>query len=189
MRELSHSEKLIVKELIKNPRISDNQIFKNTKIPVKSVNRKRKKLEQENLIYYFTHLDNTLKGTALFSSKQLYIISLKRGITRFKFLDSFKHTDFSQTITKHSYEAHLAEENGCLKLLLFIESYMDSDIIEIFNADYLPKLESIFGKDCIIDVTTLKLNNTLQIFHNYFPELNMKNGIMKEENKGNIFIG
>ena len=44
MRDLDKKEKLIIKELVKNPRISDNQIAKNTGLAVKSVNRKRKKL-------------------------------------------------------------------------------------------------------------------------------------------------
>ena len=64
---------------------------------------------------------------------------------------------------------------------------MDSDILEIFNADYLPKIELLFGKDCITDISTLTLNNTLQLFHNYFPAINMKQGKIKED-WGKIFI-
>ena len=42
MIKLDEKEQKIVKELIKNPRISDTQIAKNTNIPVMTINRKRK---------------------------------------------------------------------------------------------------------------------------------------------------
>ena len=48
-RGLDDQEKLIVRELIKDPRISDNQISTNTNIPLKSVNRKRKRMEFEEI--------------------------------------------------------------------------------------------------------------------------------------------
>ena len=51
--KLDEQEQKIIKELIRDPRISDNQIGRNTKIPVKTVNRKRKNLEQRNIISYF----------------------------------------------------------------------------------------------------------------------------------------
>ena len=72
--QLDGKEKEILKELIKNPRISDNQISKNTKIPVKTVNRKRKLLEKRSLIHYMVHLDNSRSGTGVFSTKHMYII-------------------------------------------------------------------------------------------------------------------
>ena len=187
MRDLDNNEKIIIKELVKNPRISDNQIAKNTGLAVKSVNRKRKKLEEDNILFYFTHADNSLNGTGSFSAIQLYILDFKQGITRAKFIEKFTHIDLPTTLQKHCLNSYLAESDGVLKLILFIESYMDSDILEIFNADYFPKLESLFGKGCITNISTLTLNTTLQLFHNYFPLLNMKNGKIKE-NWSKVFI-
>jgi DNA-binding Lrp family transcriptional regulator len=187
MRELDKNEKIIVKELVKNSRISDNQIAKNTGLAVKSVNRKRKKLEEDNILFYFTHADNSLNGTGSFSAIQLYILDFKQGITRAKFIEKFTNTDFPTTLQKHCLNSYLAESNGVLKLVLFIESYMDSDILEIFNADYLPKLELLFGKRCITNTSTLTINSTLQLCHNYFPSINMNNGKIKE-NWSKIFI-
>ena len=86
VRELDAQEKLIVRELIKNPRISDNQISRNTKIPVMTVNSKRKALEKEGNIRYFTSLDTGEHGTGKYKAKQLYIIKFKIGITREKFI-------------------------------------------------------------------------------------------------------
>ena len=51
--EFDEQEKLIIKALIKDPRMSDNNIGKLTKVPIRTVSRKRKKLEQENKICYY----------------------------------------------------------------------------------------------------------------------------------------
>src|SRR3989338_10208012 len=90
MGELDENEVKIVRELIRNPRISDNQISKRTKIPVMTVNRKRKKLEEESLIYYHANFDTGENGTGFFPEKQLYIIKFRIGITRHMYLDKIE---------------------------------------------------------------------------------------------------
>ena len=184
---LDDKEKEIIKELIKNPRISDNQISKNTKIPLKTVNRKRKNLEEKGLISYMVHLDNSRSGTNVFTSKQMYILTFKKGITRLNILNFAKRHDFANIFLKHSSEIYVGEQDGCLKLVLFIESYLATDIIEIFNADYFHKFEANFGKNCIEDVNVITINNQLQSFHNYFPQINIKEGKLKPS-WHNIFI-
>ena len=62
MRDLDKQERLIIRELIKNHRISDNKIGKNTGIPVMSVNRKRKSMEKEGLLTYYTSLKKHSDG-------------------------------------------------------------------------------------------------------------------------------
>ena len=59
MRQLDEQERRIVRELIKDPRISDNQIAKNTRVPVMTVNRKRKLLEEKGLLNYYCYLDTS----------------------------------------------------------------------------------------------------------------------------------
>ena len=184
---LDKQEKQIIKELIKNPKISDNQISKNTKIPVKTVNRKRKILEKNSFINYMVYLDNSRAGTGVLTTKHIYCISFKQGITRAKFLEFTKTTAFAHIFLKHTSDSYLAEENGCLKLVLFIESYIDSDIIEIFNADYFTRFEAVFGKNCVTNVQVLTINSQLQAFHNYFPQINMKEGKIKDS-WNDIFI-
>ena len=185
--QLDKQEKAILKELIKNPRISDNQIFKNTKIPVKTVNRKRKILEKGGLIHYMVHLDNSRTGTGVFPTKHMYIIQFRKGITRAQFMSYAKKIDFVHLFLKHTSDSFLAESDGRLQLILFIESYKDTDIIEIFNADYFNHLESVFGKQCISDVKVMTINSQLQAFHNYFPHINMKDGMIKSS-WSNIFV-
>lgn len=52
-RTIDEQEKLIIKALIRNPRSSDNQISKTTKVPVRTVYRKRK-IRKRKALYTIT---------------------------------------------------------------------------------------------------------------------------------------
>src|SRR3989338_5073075 len=102
MGSLDKQEKLIVRELIRDPRISDNQIAHITQVPLKTVNRKRKSLEDGNILAYYTYLDTTMHGTGAFSARHLYLISLKSGITRQRALTIMQQdTPFLFSLSKH----------------------------------------------------------------------------------------
>ncbi|MBU1704720.1 MAG: winged helix-turn-helix domain-containing protein, partial [Nanoarchaeota archaeon] len=104
-----------MKELIKNPRISDNQISKNTKVPVMTVNRKRKQLEEERLLHYFTSFDTGEFGTGTFKAKQLYIIKFKTGITRSQFIEKVeKDKRFQAFNASYISLSYLGEKDGRL---------------------------------------------------------------------------
>lgn len=100
MSKIDWQEKSIISYLIRNPRASDNEISRKTKIPLKSVNRKRKKLESQGLIYYFTYLDNSPAGTGCFGSRKLYTVRLKRGITRNQIAQKIAETKQQSSILK-----------------------------------------------------------------------------------------
>lgn len=95
MRKFDRHEEQILKELIKNPRISDNQIAKNTRIPVTSVNRKRKLLEEEGFIHYYTDVSDESLEKGQHNARQLYIIKFKEGITRQKYIEEIKKARIS----------------------------------------------------------------------------------------------
>ena len=82
--EFDEQEKLIIKALVKDPRMSDNSIGKLTKVPIRTVSRKRKKLEQDNRISYYVSINKRDK------SRHLYLIKFKMGITKKKLLDEIK---------------------------------------------------------------------------------------------------
>ena len=180
MREIDKQEEIIVKELIKNPRISDNQISKNTGVPVKTVNRKRKKLEKEELLYYFTYLNHGPHGTGVFTARQLYIVTFKSGITRNQVLEAIKKEEPTKIELKHIAESYLGDVDGHAIIAMIIESRLESDIIEIFNAELIPKFKRFFGEDAIIKTEALTLNVPLRILHNYMPLVNMSHGKIKE---------
>ena len=180
MRNLSQQEKEILSELIRNPRASDNEVSRKTKISVATINRKRKALEKEGILYYFTYVNNWKNGTEGFGSRQLYIIKLKYGITRKQVMDTFFSEDKVKTLMlKHILHSFLGEVNGQVAFIYMIESRIDTDILEIFNAEIGPELIQAFGKDAIQDTVSIPITQTFSVLHNY-NTVNMENGKMKK---------
>lgn len=182
MRKLDENEKKIVRELIKNSRISDNQIAKNTNIPVMTVNRKRKQLEKENLLRYFTSFDTGEFGTGKFKAKQLYIIKFKIGITRNDFIEKVEKDKRSQRFNASYISlSYLGEKDGHLALIMILDAETDSTLVDEFSGKIIPHLKEKLGEDCIREIITSKISNTLRRHHNYLPELNMENGRIKKD--------
>ncbi len=182
VRELDESERKIVRELIKNPRISDNQISKNTKVPVMSVNRKRKQLERENLIRYFTSFDTGEFGTGSFKAKQLYIIRFKTTVTRKSYIEQVeKDNKFQRFSASYVSMSYLGEKDGRLALIMVLDAETDSLLLDEFSEKILPNLKEKLGTDCIKEIITTKISNTLRRHHNYLPDINMENGIIKKD--------
>lgn len=179
-QELDKFEKIIVKELIKNPRISDNKISQNTEIPVRTVNRKRKKLEEIGLINYYTELNTGINGTGMLPSRHLYLIKFKLGITQEKIIKEIKEEPNVRTIfTELIYESHLAEIDGHTALIMIIEGKTDDEINIGFNSKIVPSLEKNHGKNCIINISTIRLGKNIRIFHNYLRMINLDKGYIK----------
>ena len=74
MRKLDEQELKIVKALTRNPRLSDNRLGELYDIPVRTVSRKRARLEREGLLRYFAEVDMSADGTGYFPCSHLYII-------------------------------------------------------------------------------------------------------------------
>ncbi len=184
LRNIDKYDGLIVKELIKNPRISDNGISKITKIPVKTVNRKRKKLEDEGLLLYFSYLNHGPRGTKLFNSKKMYTITLKQGITRKTLLDlvNSKNTfsKFLFSYSKHFLSIQFGEKQGNIVIIFIIESFNDSDIVEIYNAEIVPNILTALGNDSIVNTEVVTISTQIRLFHNYILGINTEKGIIKK---------
>ena len=182
MKKLDEQEKKIITELIKNPRISDNQIGKMTRVPIRTVSRKRNKLEEEGLISYFTNLNMGKKGTGRFGARQLHVIKFKLGITREQIIKEIKEEKMvKMSYGKYVYESHIAEIEGHVALVMIIEGRTDEDIVENFNKEVIPSLRKNHGKDSIHEVFTVRLSDPIRIFHNYIPMVNIENGFIKKD--------
>ncbi len=169
--EFDEQEKLIIKALVKDPRMSDNSIGKLTKVPIRTVSRKRKKLEQENKISYYVSVSQKDKA------RHLYTIKFKMGITKQKLLDEIKKEPKIKTLfTEMVYESHFGEMDGHTAELLIVEGASDNEISENFNGKILPLMLKNHGEDSIIGITTIRLSDNIRIFHNYLPFINMKHG-------------
>ena len=181
-RELDESERKIVRELIRNPRISDNQISKNTKVPVMSVNRKRKQLEKEGLLRYFTSFDTGEFGTSAFKAKQLYIIKFKTTVTRKDYIEKLeKDKKFQEFNASYISMSYLGEKDGRLALVMVLDAQTSSLLVDEFNGKIVPHLKEKLGSDCIKEIITTNISNTLRRHHNYLPNMNMENGVIKKD--------
>jgi DNA-binding Lrp family transcriptional regulator len=183
MKPLDEQSKNIVRELVLQPRISDNQISKKTGIPLKTVNRKRKKMEAEGHLRFYTHFDLSPQGTGLFKGRDLYIVTFKEGITKDIFMSGLARFNPKYTYFKHIRTSYLAEKDGRVVLTFILESHKDTDLIEIFNADIVPDIHSILGKDSIHKIETLRLDHQLNLLHNYIIDETLKKKFPNEEAK------
>lgn len=180
-RHLDSQEREIVRQLIKNPRHSDNQVARLAGIPVMTVNRKRKRLEQEGLLRYYAELDLTSGGLGLYPARQLHIIKFREGITPKFFLQhSYEEGHAKEHHAKNIFESELAEVDGHLALILEIVGRNDNEIVEVFNGRIIPDFKAKFGENCIMEIKTIRLGQTFRLLHNYLPSQNMEHGTMKK---------
>ncbi len=189
MRKFDYQENKIITELIRNPRLSDNQVSKLTSVPVKTVNRKRKKLEEEGILNYMLSIDHSDYGTGQMPASQLVMVELKEGITRKQFLDSAPGVMSKKVHLKHILASLLGERDGKLTLMMLINSRKKDDLLEIYNAEFVPQLKQVFGQNAIKNTTVIDMVMPLRVLHNYMPMFNMKNGIIKRDwSKDKIFV-
>ena len=182
MYKLDEQERLIVRELIRNPQVSDNQIALRTNVPLKTVNRKRKNLEEHGFLRYYCQLDLSPQGTATFLGRALFIALLREGITRKQVGEGLQHSvKAASYFPKHVLHTFLAEMGGSVALMLMLESHRADDLLEIYNAEIVPELESFLGKGCVKQTMNFPMRRTLRAFRNYIPDRNMQNGRIKEE--------
>jgi DNA-binding Lrp family transcriptional regulator len=190
-RVLDEQEKMIVKALVRDPRLSDNQIGKLTGVPTPTVRRKRRKLEEESLLNYFAALDMQETGTGTFGARHLYIIKFRIGITLKQIVDEIKSEPNVRTIfTDLIYESHIAEIEGRIALVMIIEGKNDADIVENVQGKIVPSLRKNHGPESIEEISTIRLLGPIRVFHNYVPLVNMRLGVLNANwPKDAIFVG
>lgn len=177
LRKLDTQEIKVVKALIRNPRLSDNQIGIKTGVPIRTVNRKRKKMEEEGFLKYYTELNMGADGTGRFNARHLYLVKFKMGISQSRIIKEVQEEPNVRTVfTDFIYESHIAEIEGHTALALIIEGRSDDEINTNFNEIMVPSLEKNHGKDSIVQITTIRLGKPIRIFHNYLPMVNLSKG-------------
>lgn len=190
-RVLDEQERMIVRALIRDPRLSDNQIGRLTGVPTPSVRRKRLKLEESGLLRYFCALDQQESGTGTFGARHLYVIKFRIGITVKQIAEEIKSEPNIRTIfTDLIYESHIAEIEGRVALVMIIEGKNDSDIVENVQGKIVPSLQKNHGPTSIEEISTIRLLEPIRVFHNYVPLVNMHNGVLREDwPQDAVFIG
>ncbi|MFQ5478481.1 MAG: hypothetical protein ACE5E4_07685 [Candidatus Binatia bacterium] len=190
IRKLDPQELKIAKALIRNPRISDNRLGEENSIPVRTVNRKRTRMESERLLRYFAEVDMSETGTGHFSCRHLYIIRFKVGVRINQFIDELHREPKVVTVfTRSVYESHVAEIDGRVALVMVIEGVSDADIVERFQEEIVPALRKNHGKDTIEEISTIRLLSRVRMLRNYIPEVNMDKGRIRDSwHRDSVFV-
>lgn len=179
---LDDKDKVIIKRLTRDPTISDNQIAKTTGIPVKTVNRRRKALEEHGIISYHLNINMGRNGTGRFMARHLYLIEFKLGFPQSRLVNEIREEPNVRTIfTDHIYESHIAEIDGRTALIMLVEGQDDEEVNEAFNTKIIPSLKKNHGEDAITNVKTIRLYDPIRTFHNYIFMVNMEKGKIKDD--------
>jgi len=182
MKELDEQERLIVKQLIRDPRESDNGIGEITGVNVRTVGRKRQRLEQEGILSYYTQLDLSAQGANQFNTRHLYIIKFKIGVTYKQLTEDIQREPFVRSIfTEIIFESHIAEIDGKLAMLMFIDGASDTELVQTVQEKLIPSLLKNHGENSIEEISTIRLLSPVRVMRNYLPFVNMESGYIKKD--------
>ncbi len=182
MHALDDQEKIILRALIRDPRQSDNAIAQQTGINVRTVCRKRQRLEESGVLSYFTHVDLSPRGTGQFMTRHLYTIKFRLGMSDRTLLDDIRREPFVRSIfTEIIVESHIAEIDGHVAMVLVIEGENDTNLVQVVQEKLIPSLRRNHGEDCIEEVSTVRLLSPVRILRNYVIPVNMENGYLRKD--------
>jgi DNA-binding Lrp family transcriptional regulator len=182
MKELDEQERLIVRHLIRDPRESDNGIGEATGVNVRTVGRKRQRLEQAGILSYFTQLDLSSNGTGQFNTRHLYIIKFRIGVTFKQVMEDIQREPSVRSIfTEIIFESHIAEIDGKTAMLLFIDGESDVGIVQTVQEKLIPSLLRNHGEDSIEEVSTIRVLAPIRTMRNYVLPVNMESGYIRKD--------
>lgn len=186
-RGLDDVERAIVRELVKNPRTTDKHIRDATGIALRTISRRRRRLEDEGLIRYSAEVEHGLDGQV---SRHLYIIRFRLDIPLSDIRARVSNPSMITENTDIIYESHIAEVDGRLALLLVVEGAREADVVESVHDKLLPRLIENHGKDAIEGISTICLLDTIRRQRNYLPGINTEgSAIRKDWPASSIFVG
>lgn len=180
-RELDEQERLIVRTLIRNPRSSDNDISRRTKVPVMTVNRKRKAMEKEGLLLYMTRLVHGPSGVGIQNLGELFVIKFKLGMTEKEFKESMRLIPHIKEFSKYVTLAYLGSYEGHIALIVLVGGKTLREVNEVFHDMIVKSLRQQFGEDAIEDVFSISITDPVRMVHNYLPTINIENAHIKDD--------
>ncbi len=181
-RELDEQERKIVRALIRDPRQSDNAIGEATGVNVRTVSRKRQRLEQDGILSYYANVDLTAAGTRQYKSRHLYTIKFRIGVSHKQLLDDIRREPAVRSVfTEVLFESHIAEIDGKLAMLLFIDGESDLDIVQTVQEKLIPSLRRNHGEDSIEEVSTVRILSPVRCMRNYVLPVNVESGFVRPD--------
>ena len=191
MKELDQQERRIVRALVRNPRYSDNRISALTGVPVRTVSRKRVRLEKEGVLAYYTGVVMQATGTGRFNAQHMIVIKFELGITRTQIVEEIRsEPNVANVFSELIRDSYIAETDGHIALVMILEGESDRDVAENLQGKIIPSLKKNHGEGSIVELRTMRLLDSVRREHNYVPMVNMESGFLKEEWPDEaIFVG
>jgi len=79
------------------------------------------------------------------------------------------------------FESFIAEIDGNVALLLFVEGINDRNLVQTVQDKLIPSLLKNHGENSIEEISTLRILAPVRVMRNYLPSINMKDGHMTED--------
>ncbi|MDP7448449.1 MAG: Lrp/AsnC family transcriptional regulator, partial [Candidatus Latescibacteria bacterium] len=159
MDTLDDQEQAILRALIRNPRVSDNRVANTTGVPVRTVRRKRSRLESEGRVRYYAAIDpERSQGNAPATTQHMAIIKFRLGVTRGQIEEEIRNEpNVANVFSELIRDSYLAETDGHIALVMIVEGASDSDVADSLQGKILPSIQNNHGKDCIQEVRTMRV--------------------------------
>lgn len=180
-REMDDVDRAIARELVKDPRTTDKHIRDATGIALRTVGRRRKRLEEEGLIRYSAEVDLRGRSSSHRGSRKLYIIRFRLEVSLNDVRAKVAKEPSIVENTDIIYESHIVEVDGRLALLIVIEGASEAAIVESVHDKLLPRLIKNHGEDAIEGISTICLLDTIRRQRNYLPSINMDGSTIKTD--------
>lgn len=188
--DLDTTDRAIARELVKNPRSTDKHIREATGIALRTISRRRRRLEEEGRIRYSAEVELGSHRCAKSFSRHLYIIRFRLDISLHDVRSKVANKDTIMANTDIVYESHIAEVDGRLALLLVIEGKREAEVVESVHDKLLPRLIANHGKDAIEGISTICLLDTIRRQRNYLPGINTEGAAIQADwPSASLFVG
>ena len=79
------------------------------------------------------------------------------------------------------YERHIAEIDGRIAMLLFIDGENETDIVQTVQEQLIPSLLRNHGENSIEAVNTIRVLAPVRVMRNYVIPVNMSSGYIKKD--------
>ncbi len=178
-RPLDEQEKFIARQLIKNPRATDKSISELSNTPLRTVGRRRRRLEDEGILRYYAEVDLSSSGTGQNNSRHMYTIRFRSGVRLEDLRNRIGQEDAMMSYSEIVYESYIAESDGHLSIVLIIEGENEETIVRQVHDKLIPSMIANHGMDAIVDVSAMRLVECSRKLRNYLPAVNIKNGCLR----------
>lgn len=173
MRDFDDQERAIARALVRNPRASDNRVATTTGVPVRTVRRKRTRMEAEGVLCYYAAVDQRAGDDG--RTTHMIIIKFQLGVTRGQVEEEIRNEpNVASVFSELIRDSYMAEIDGHIALVMILEGESDRDVADNLQGKIIPSLKKNHGEDSIVELRTIRILGQIRREHNYLPMVNMK---------------